>query len=244
LIPYLIAGFPSRDASLEALHMLVEEKADFVEIGIPFSDPLADGPVIQRASHAALEGGMSVAGVLELIRDSAPDGTPLIAFSYLNPVLAYGLEAFLADAHAAGFSGLLLTDLPAGTDPDIETAVQQSPLALVRLVALTTERRRLKAIVQEAQGFLYAIARLGVTGARTQVSDALESMVTALRAESHLPVAVGFGITNGEDARRVAGFADGVVVGSSLVDSLGQDIERARHLMRELRGALDTAPVA
>jgi tryptophan synthase alpha chain len=240
LIPYVTAGYPSKGASLEALHMVVEAGADFVEVGIPFSDPLADGPTIQRASHAALENGMTVPGALALIRE-ARLGVPVIAFSYLNPLLAYGLERFAGDAVAAGVEGVLVTDLPAGEDPGVEQTLRSAGLAVIRLVAPTSTAARLELLVRGAEGFLYLIARLGVTGARTVVGDALASTVARVRTATALPIAVGFGIAGGDQARAVARLADGVVVGSALVERLGQGLEPARALMRELRGALDGA---
>jgi len=240
LIPYVTAGYPSKGASLEALHMVVEAGADFVEVGIPFSDPLADGPTIQRASHAALENGMTVPGALALIRE-ARLGVPVIAFSYLNPLLAYGLERFAGDAVAAGVEGVLVTDLPAGEDPGVEQTLRSAGLAVIRLVAPTSTAARLELLVRGAEGFLYLIARLGVTGARTVVGDALASTVARVRTATALPIAVGFGIAGSDQARAVARLADGVVVGSALVERLGQGLEPARALMRELRGALDGA---
>lgn len=241
LIPYLTAGFPDRATSLAALRLAAAEGADLLEVGIPFSDPLADGPVIQQASFQAIEGGMTVAGMLDLVREAALD-IPVVAFSYLNPILAYGPGRFLEDAAAAGISGLLLTDLPVGADPALEAQVAASPLALIRLLAPTTDADRLARAVAGAEGFLYLIARLGVTGAPTEVGGALAQAVARVRAVSDLPVAVGFGIGSGAQARAVAGVADGVVVGSALVRRLGEGLDAARDLLRELREALDAVP--
>jgi tryptophan synthase alpha chain len=240
LIPYLTAGYPTRRASLEALHMVAEAGADFVELGIPFSDPLADGPTIQRASHTALENGMTVPGALTMIREARLP-VPVIAFSYLNPLLAYGLERFADDAVAAGVAGVLVTDLPAGEDPQVETTLRAAGLDRIRLVAPTSTAARLESLVRGAEGFLYLIARLGVTGARTVVGDVLAATIARVRAATQLPVAVGFGIASGEQARAVARLADGVVVGSALVERLGKGLEPARALIRELREALDSA---
>ena len=246
LIPYITAGYPSRTATLDALHMLEDEGADIIELGIPFSDPVADGPVIQQSTHAALAAGMSVRGALELVTD-ARLGVPLIAFSYTNPILSYGIEAFLRDAAAAGVSALLLTDLPAGADETVEHAVRESPLAHVPLVALTTTAHRLDEVLHGAQGFVYVISRLGVTGGSVDLDAGIEEKVAAVRARTPLPVAVGFGIDSGEKGQRVAAFADGVIVGSALVARLGMGpggLDSARVLMRELRSALDAVPVA
>lgn len=219
--------------------MVVEAGADFVEVGIPFSDPLADGPVIQRASQAALAQGMTVAGTLELIREVRP-AIPVIAFSYLNPLMAYGLERFARDAAAAGVSGVLVTDLPAGEDPRVEAALRSAGLDLIRLVA-PTSGARLEPVVRGAEGFIYLIARLGVTGARTAVGQELEASIARVRAATALPIAVGFGIAGGEQARLLGRLADGVVVGSALVERLERGIEEGRALMVELRAALGTA---
>lgn len=243
LIPYLTAGYPSPAATPDTLRMLDEEGADIIEVGFPFSDPVADGPVIQDSTHRALQAGMTVGGALDIISQSRVRA-PIIAFSYLNPLLAYGISAFLHDAAEVGIAGVLVTDLPAGTDPSVEEQVAISPLALIRLIALTTDAARLPRVLRDAQGFAYVISRLGVTGGTARIGRAIKSTVAAVRAQCDLPVAVGFGIDSGEKARRVAEFADGVVVGSALVLRLGESISAAGELMRELRGALDGAVVA
>ena len=238
LIPYLTAGFPTAGASLDALRLAEAAGADLVEVGVPFSDPLADGPTIQRSTHAALDQGMTVGGVLEQIR-AARLGIPVVVMTYVNPVLAYGLDRFLADAHAAGASGLLLTDFPAGADPALERAVQASPLALIRLIAPTTTPQRLAAVVRGAGGFVYLISRLGVTGTRDAVPAHLAAQVARVRAATPLPVAVGFGISNAAQARATARIADGVVVGSALVERLGTEgLVGAERLLRELASAV------
>ena len=234
---YLTAGFPSRAASLAALRMVQEEGADFLEVGVAFSDPVADGPAIQRSSRIALEGGASVSETLRLIEEASVD-IPVIVFSYLNPLLAYGLERFLKDAVGVGVSGLLITDLPAREDPAAEQAVEQSGLDLIRLVAPTTPQDRLQMVLADAAGFIYLIARLGVTGAETDVDPALIDLISRVRKATPLPVAVGFGFRYPEQVRQVAGVADGVVVGSALVKRLGEGLDSARELMRELRSSL------
>jgi tryptophan synthase alpha chain len=242
LIPYLTAGFPTRDLSLAALTMVAEAGADFVEVGIPFTDPLADGPVIQKSTQVALRQGMTVAGVLELVREAAL-GIPVIAFGYLNPILAYGVDRFLSDAAAAGVAGLLLTDLPAGEDAALEGSVHRSDLALISLIAPTTEGPRLRAVLAQAEGFVYLISRLGVTGAPTPMDETLERSIARVREATALPVAVGFGIGRGEQAAIAARYADGVVVGSTLVQRLEQGLVPARDLMDELRSAVDDVQV-
>jgi len=243
LIPYLTAGYPSADATLAALRMLVEEGADVIEVGVPFSDPLADGPTIQHSSFEALRGGMTVGGVLALVREARLD-VPVVLFSYLNPILRYGVERFLAEAREAGASGLLLTDVPVGADPAVEHAITAGGLDRIPLVALTTAPSRLPAAVAGGSGFVYLISRLGVTGGGTTIGGDLQGAVMAVRAVTALPVAVGFGIGTGAQAAAVAEFADGVVVGSALVRAMGEGLEAARTLTGELRRALDAVAVA
>jgi tryptophan synthase alpha chain len=240
LIPYFTAGYPDRSGSLEALRR-AEAHADLLEVGVPFSDPLADGPTIQRSTFEALQQGMTLPRTLDLIAE-AKLARPVVVFSYLNPVRRYGLARFLRDAADLRVAGLLLTDLPAGSDPAIEEAVRASPLDLIRLIAPTTTGPRLTDVVRQAQGFLYLVARLGVTGASRALASGLEESVRRVRAATSLPLAVGFGISTADQARSVARLADGVVVGSALVETLGRDgpVASAR-LLADLRAALDEA---
>ncbi len=234
LIPYLTAGFPTAAASLEALRRVAGAGADLIEVGVPFSDPLADGPTIQRSSEVALAQGMTLAGVLDLVRRAALP-VPVVLMTYVNPVLAYGAARLLADAAAAGVAGLLLTDVPAGADPALEGAVAASPLDLIRLVAPTTPPERLALAAGGGGGFVYLISRLGVTGARARVPDDLGAQVARVRAATALPVAVGFGISTPAQVRAAARLADGVVVGSALVEALGANGPAgAERLVREL----------
>lgn len=238
LIPYLTAGYPTRDASAAALRTAAET-ADIIEVGVPFSDPLADGPTIQRSTFQALQQGMTLHGTLELIGELEA-GRPIVVFSYLNPILRYGVDRFLSDAGSLGVAGLILTDLPAGSDPTVESAVQRSSLDLIRLIAPTTSATRLASAVNGAQGFVYLVARLGVTGATSALSGGLADSVAAVRRATSLPVAVGFGISTPEQARSVGQMADGVVVGSALVEVLGRDgVRAAGKFLRSLRHALD-----
>lgn len=240
LIPYLTAGYPDRPASLEALRR-AEEHADVIEVGVAFSDPLADGPVIQQSTFEALRQGMTLPRTLELIAE-AKLSRPVVLFSYLNPVRRYGLERFLRDAADLRVAGLLLTDLPAGSDPEVEQVVRGSSLDLIRLVAPTTTGSRLADVVRQARGFLYLVARLGVTGASRELASGLAEYVQRVRAATPLPLAVGFGISTPAQARAVAGLADGVVVGSALVETLGRGGPPAVGLMLgDLRAALDEA---
>ncbi|HEU0053749.1 MAG TPA: tryptophan synthase subunit alpha [Longimicrobium sp.] len=239
LIPYVTAGHPSPGATAGVLRMLAEEGCDVIELGVPFSDPLADGPTIQRSSYEAIAAGVDLRWTLDaLAAFRATHDTPVVLFTYLNPVLRHGAHAFLADAAAAGAQGVLLTDLPVGSDPALEDAFAASPLDLIRLVAPTTTPQRAREIARAARGFLYYVSRTGVTGARAELAEGLEREVAALRAETEVPVAVGFGISTPEQAAAVARVADGVVVGSALVEILGNDgLDAARRFVADLRRA-------
>jgi tryptophan synthase alpha chain len=246
LVPYLTAGYPEPAATAGLLARLVRAGADIIELGVPFSDPVADGPTIQRASMRALEHGVGMRQVLgELGRFRAAHDTPVVLFTYLNPVLRYGVDRFIDDAVEAGAQGVLITDLPAGADAAIEGALERSPLALIRLVAPTTPAERFAAIVRRSQGFLYYVARLGVTGAGESLREELAAELAALRRASTLPVAVGFGISTPAHAAAVAGAADAVIVGSALIDALdrgGPDALEA--LLADMRSAIDRAAAA
>lgn len=241
LIPYITAGYPDRDQSLELMRGLPGAGADVIELGVPFSDPLADGPTIQRASFQALEGGMTVPGVLDQLRAfRAQDETPVVLFSYLNPLLRYGLERFLAHAREAGAQGLLLTDLPTGADSGLEGMIMGSGLDLIRLLAPTTPADRMQEVARGGSGFLYYISRTGVTGARQELRGELRREVAAIRAKVDLPIAVGFGISTPEQAASVGGLADGVVVGSALINALDQGgVSEALSFLADLREGMD-----
>ena len=243
LIPYLTAGYPDAGTSLRLMEGLVEAGADIIELGIPFSDPLADGPTIQRSSFQALEGGMTVPRALELLlRFREIHDTPVVLFSYLNPLLSYGMEAFLSDAAGAGAQGLLLTDLPSGADEGMERLIAAGELDLIRLLAPTTPLERVGLAARGGGGFLYYISRTGVTGARQALREELGREVNALREHVSLPIAVGFGISTSQQAREVAGVADGVVVGSALINALDEGgAEFAASFVRGLRDGMDQA---
>jgi tryptophan synthase alpha chain len=240
LVPYLTAGFPTIADSRDALRVAAAH-ADVLEVGVPFSDPLADGPTIQASTFKALENGMTLPRTLELIAEAAVE-TPVVLFSYLNPVMQYGVERLMRDAAQLGIAGILLTDLPAGADATIEGPIQASPLDLIRLLAPTSDPERIVRTVAGAQGFLYLVARLGVTGASAELASGLADQVAGVRAATDLPLAVGFGISTPAQVRAVADLADGVVVGSALVDVLGRDgVAAADRFLAGLRGALDPA---
>ena len=243
LVPYVTAGFPSRAATVDVLTGLAEAGGDVLELGIPFSDPLADGPTIQESTFQALEGGMTVEGTLEVLSEfRCLSDAPIVLMTYLNPLLSYGFEAFLADAERAGAQGLLLTDVPTGADSGVEDAILDSALDLIRLIAPTTLPDRASAIADQGQGFLYYISRTGVTGVREALVESLGEEVSALRAVAQLPVAVGFGISTPEQAALVGGIADGVIVGSALIDALDEGgPDGGRAFLASFRYAMDQA---
>lgn len=241
LVPYITAGFPTLDDTDGALDALVEAGADVIELGIPFSDPLADGPTIQASSFRALQNGVTVEWVLERVAAfRARHDTALVLFTYLNPVVHYGVERFCARARGAGADGLLLTDLPAGSDPELEGAVQRSGLDLIRLLAPTTPPERIPEVARGGGGFLYYISRTGVTGTSVTVRGEVAGEVARVRDAVELPVAVGFGIGTPEQAASVAGMADGVVVGSALIKILEREgVQGLGPFVAGLRAAMD-----
>ena len=239
LVAYVTAGHPDAARSLALLKALETAGVDIVEVGVPFSDPMADGPVIQASSQQALAAGMTFDGVLELIA-RARLSIPVVLFSYLNPVLAAGPGA-LGRAAAAGASGLLITDLPVGSDATLEKRFASGPLDFVRLVAPTTPSARMAHIAHHGSGFVYLISRLGVTGARDELPPDLPDTVARLRRATSLPICVGFGVSTPAQARAVARLADGVVVGSAIVKAAEQGVDHAAALVHELRSAIDDA---
>ncbi|HEX2206315.1 MAG TPA: tryptophan synthase subunit alpha [Longimicrobium sp.] len=243
LVPYVTAGHPSPAGTAGLLAGLADDGADVIELGVPFSDPLADGPTIQRSSFEAIQQGVDLRWTLDALADfRARRQTPVVLFTYLNPVLRHGLDRFLDDAVQAGAQGVLLTDLPVGADAALEDRINASPLDLIRLVAPTTRPQRVREIAAAARGFLYYVSRTGVTGARQELASGLAAEVAEVRRMTRVPVAVGFGISTPEQAAAVARVADGVVVGSALVDALAREgIEGGRRFVRELRTAVESA---
>lgn len=241
LIPYLTAGYPSPGDTPALLDAMARAGADVIELGVPFSDPVADGPTIQRASQRALEHGVRMADVLAMLRDFRADHeTPVVLFSYLNPLLRFGGARFVEAAAAAGAEGILVTDLPVGSDAALEETLEASPLALIRLVAPTTPPARVTEIARRAQGFIYYVARLGVTGASVDVRQELAAELAALREVTDVPLAVGFGISTPAHAAAVGRVADGVVVGSALIDALDRGgVPAVSAFLGGLREALD-----
>lgn len=239
LVCYVTAGHPSNQRSLEILQGLEEAGADIVEIGVPFSDPLADGPVIQESSQQAIANGMTLERSLELVQ-AAKLNIPVVLFSYLNPIIAAGPQV-LARAKAAGVHGILITDLPVGADREREAWLGESGLDFIRLVAPTTPAARMAEISQHGGGFVYLISRMGVTGEQSSVAAGLPKIVAQLQSVTSLPVCVGFGISTPEQARDVSALGDGVVVGSALVRAANTSTAAALAFVASLRTAMDGA---
>lgn len=240
LVCYVTAGHPDRSASLRLLRELAGAGADVIEVGVPFSDPLADGPVIQASSQRALDLGMTLDGTLALVAEARPT-IPVVLFSYLNPLLAAGGDV-LTRAAAAGVQGVLVTDLPVGMDAEREAWLGGGPLEFVRLVAPTTPVERMAEIAKHGSGFVYLISRLGVTGVQSEVAADLPRSLADLRSVCQLPICVGFGISTAAQAHEIGAVADGIVVGSALVRAAESGVESALALVRELRAALDSLP--
>lgn len=217
LIGYLPAGYPSVDGGIEAMRALVDGGVDAIEVGLPYSDPLMDGPVVQTAVDAALRGGTTTTDVLRTVEAVAAAGVPALVMSYWNPIIRYGAERFARDLAAAGGAGAITPDLtPDAADAWIPSA-RAHDLDTVFLVAPSSSDERIALTVRACRGFVYAASTMGVTGVRSSVSDAASTLVARTRAVTDLPVAVGLGVSTADQAAQVAAFADGVIVGSALV---------------------------
>ena len=238
-VPYVTAGHPDVARSVALLQGLESVGADVIEVGVPFSDPLADGAVIQASSQSALDLGVRFDQVLEII-SSARLSIPVVLFSYLNPLLRGGSDA-LQRAADAGAHGVLVTDLPLGSDPEREAWFGNGPLDFIRLVAPTTPSARMSQIAQTGRGFVYLISRLGVTGEQATLAAELPATAARLRAATTLPVCIGFGIATPEQARAAALLGDGVVVGSAIVRAAGESVDAAVALAASLRRGIDEA---
>jgi tryptophan synthase alpha chain len=241
LMPYLMGGFPDQETSRQIARAYVEGGADVIELGVPFSDPLADGPVIHHAATVALRAGATVDTVLDVARDVSQE-VPVVAMCYSNPILARGVERFLDALLAAGISGLIVPDLPAEEAEELRGHCDGRRLALVPLVAPTTPEDRLARIGAQARGFLYAVSSVGTTGERADLAQRLSAIVNRSAAHTQVPVAVGFGIGTPEQAREaVAAGADGVIVGTRLVRAAAESADPAaevRKLVRSFAQAL------
>jgi tryptophan synthase alpha chain len=217
-IPYITAGDPDLGTTAELLHVLAQSGATLIELGVPFSDPMADGPVIQRASERALKHDFGLQQILDMAGAARKQiDVPIILFSYYNPLLQFGLKQLARAAKDAGIDGVLVTDLTPEESAEFEGELRAEGLDMIFLVAPTSTDERLKLVAKHASGFIYAVSRAGVTGARETLSAEAEKLVNRLRQFSSLPIAVGFGISNAEQVRDVQRYADAAVVGSAIV---------------------------
>jgi len=223
LVTYVTAGDPDLPRSAEILQALDRAGADLLEVGVPFSDPLADGPVIQRATERALAAGTTLRGVIRMIGELRPQiAAPIVIFSYANPILRFGAERFARDAAAAGVDGVLVLDLPIEEAGEFRATMAGAGIDTIFLLSPTTTEQRIKRASELGSGFLYGISRLGVTGAREQVASSAEDLVRRVRAHTALPIALGFGISRPEHVAEVTSFADAAVVGSALVSVIAE----------------------
>ncbi|CAM3361319.1 tryptophan synthase subunit alpha [Dermacoccus barathri] len=239
LVGYLPVGFPSREGCLRAVRTMVEAGCDIVEVGLPYTDPLMDGPVIQTAATQALEQGVHVPDVFAAVREVSDAGGAAVVMTYWNPVLRHGVREFAQDLAAAGGSGLITPDLVPDEGADWIEVADELGLAKIFLVAPSSTPARIAATTNVTSGFVYAASVMGVTGARTSVGEAAKGLVEKVRATTDLPVCVGLGVSSGEQAREIGQYADGVIVGSALVKclldvDLDEGLERLAEKTREL----------
>lgn len=227
LVTFITAGDPDFDTSLAALKALPEAGADIIEIGMPFTDPMADGPAIQLAAQRALKSGQTLARTLELVRAFRKDNadTPVILMGYYNPIYIYGVDRFLVDAKAAGVDGFIVVDLPPEEDSELCLPSLKAGLAFIRLATPTTDDKRLPTVLANTSGFVYYVSITGVTGTAVPDFDAVAGSVARIKRHTDLPVVVGFGVRTGEHAAAIARGADGVVVGSAIVETLRQSLD-------------------
>ncbi|MEW5720377.1 MAG: tryptophan synthase subunit alpha [Chloroflexota bacterium] len=243
LMPYLPLGYPTLDVSAQLIHAVADSGADLIELGVPFSDPLADGSVIQRATHVALQNGVTLAKCLAMVQTARSAGVtiPLTLMGYYNPILRFGIGAFARTAKEVGADGLIVPDLPPEEAGTLDAACRAHDLDLIFLAAPTSPVSRIQKIAQATRGFLYLVSVVGVTGAREQIAADLAEFVARVRAATSKPVCVGFGIANAESAKRVAQIADGVIVGSALVAQIGDAanaVTAAQKFVGDLRAAV------
>lgn len=230
LVPFIMAGDPDAATTRDLLKLLDGEGVAAVEVGFPFSDPLADGPVIQEAASRALAQGMTLSRLWETVSLARKQGvqTPLILFSYYNPLLSYGLRRLVADAKQAGFDGMIVPDLPIEESGILGTLCDEHDMALIPLV-VPTSRQRIEKIASQARGLVYCVSSLGTTGKRDRFFPDIEGFLEAVRSYSPVPTVVGFGISRSEQVRRFSRFADGVVVGSALIERIASVSEQLRR---------------
>jgi tryptophan synthase alpha chain len=245
LIPFITAGDPDLHTTAAALKVLDTNGADFIELGVPYSDPLADGPVIQAAATRALGRGVTLDQVLDLVRTVAPEvNAPIILFTYYNPILNRGIEQFMQDLRMAGVAGLVVPDLPLEEIDALLTAAAAAAVDVTLLVAPTSPAERIRAIADQAQGFIYLVSVTGVTGMRTELQSRVKDLLDTLKQTTDKPVGVGFGVSGPDQAKQLKGWgAHGVIVGSAFVQRLNQAdhqvaLEEIGQFCRDLKGAI------
>jgi tryptophan synthase alpha chain len=243
LIPYVTVGYPSVEDTLKVVPILADSGCDIVELGIPFSDPLADGATIQKASFYALRNGVTPRLCLEIAEKlSRKVDIPLVFMTYFNPVLHYGLEEFCSACAGSGVDGLIIPDLPPDEGADLEHITRKHKLDLIYLLAPTSSDERIRLVADKARGFIYLVSVTGVTGARDSLPTELSSFVARVRKAAKQPLCIGFGISTPEQARQVANMADGVIVGSRIIQLMETEGPASvGNFVRELRQALDKA---
>ena len=242
LVAYVTVGYPSIEATLEVVPLLAKNSCDIVELGIPFSDPLADGATIQKASFYALKNGITPQLCLEVAKQlSQTVEIPLVFMTYFNPVFSYGLEKFCGACTNSGITGLIIPDLPPEEGPELEAVTQRQGIDLIYLLAPTSTEKRIKLVAERSRGFIYLVSVAGVTGARENLPSNLETFVAKVRKVATQPLCVGFGISTPEQARQVAQIADGVIVGSRIIQFMETDesMVSVAGFTRELRCALN-----
>ncbi len=246
LIPFVTAGDPDLRTSLEILRALGRSGADLIELGVPFSDPMADGPTIQRSSERALKRGTSLPRILEMVRKFRRDSEiPLILFGYYNPFFCYGLERLAREAKASGVDGLLCVDLPPEESGELKRWTRAEGLRNIFLLSPTSDSGRIRLVAREGRGFVYYVSVTGVTGARTRVESHLRAEVARVRRHTALPIGVGFGVSTPRQAAWIASFADAVVVGSALINVIEkarrkqEKVRRAGHFISSLKRAMN-----
>lgn len=241
LIGYVTIGYPSIDATLEVVPALVESGCDLIELGVPFSDPLADGPTIQRASYIALRNGVTPGVCMDVARKLRQKlDVPIVFMGYYNPVLHYAIERFCTDCEAAGVDGLIVPDLPPEEGAELERRAGEHGIDLIYLLAPTSDDRRIKLVAERSRGFIYLVSLTGVTGSGAELPPELEDFVNRVRHQTSKPLCVGFGIANPEQARRVAQVADGIIVGSRIIKLIEEDpsLDEVKRFVRDLRQAI------